>query len=650
MFLKMGTDDISFTRTVSTSVSTSSAADISSQEDPLSSTHSASASPIPASTSTPEDNTDNREASGNQPPLPEHSSIPSEDEEMSLVGTTASSTRTINNSPTQPAVSFSSSTAYPTTSSAINALASDRSEALALFSSLLKRSTEEAELLKLTEANTRANSGPPRKKVPRKSSLFPPSPPRSKRSLLEMFDNSGQPPSPCYMADDEEEYDTPEKATISRDLDASSPRKRRRPESSSSPSDLPPIHPTLGGSVGHQNQSPSLPLAQLVADLPKKEIKRWSIKTVRINEELNTILEFEQSASIIPPSHYTKEQRAQDEEEEDQEDQEGQDDQEEEEQVRTSSSARPVFSFLSLSSSATSSSSSSSTSSSSASDCSLPNWPWAPSQATLPMDMDTEPTDRSQDQNALDDPKSNQEQKMPFVMSLTNTSQQVLDFAASLNRLWAPPKLRTSFSDMSFNSSKSRENQPVSPQSPVSTSWSPDPAAFSSPATQITAQPRLPMMRREMSMPSLGAGLEFWSKASTSNNSEKIESWSDESSYSQHKPIHHDPTATSSKSKERGADRPRSREDSLFHPYRRPSPGATPVSSSSPPATETPQISLVDLLQGPSSSLTPRLSRSSSFSGSDRPAPVLKRQASTSAIKEFLQTEPSSTASAAKAT
>ncbi|KAF9311785.1 hypothetical protein BG003_007034 [Podila horticola] len=268
------------------------------------------------------------------------------------------------------------------------------------------------------------------------------------------------------MADDEEEYDTPEKATISRDLDASSPRKRRRPESSSSPSDLPPIHSTLGGSVGHQNQSPSLPLAQLVADLPKKEIRQWSIKTVRINEELNTILEFEQSASIIPPSHYTKEQRAQDEEE-DQEDQEGQDDQEEEEeeeeeeeQVRTSNSARPVFSFLSLSSSATSSSSSSSTSSSSASDCSLPNWPWAPSQAALPMDMDTEPTDRSQDQNALDDPKSNQEQKMPFVMSLTNTSQQVLDFAASLNRLWAPPKLRTSFSDMSFNASKSRENQP----------------------------------------------------------------------------------------------------------------------------------------------------------------------------------------------
>ncbi|KAG0100089.1 hypothetical protein BGZ93_004245 [Podila epicladia] len=290
--------------------------------------------------------------------------------------------------------------------------------------------------------------------------------------------------------------------------------------------------------------------------------------------------------------------------------------------------------------------------------------------------MDTEPTDQSQDKIDQDDVKANQEQKKSFVMSLSNTSQQVLDFTASLNRLWAPPKLRASFSDMSFNASKSRENHSASPPSPVSTSWSPDPAAFSSPTTQIIAQPRMPMMRREMSMPSLGAGLDFWSKASTSNTSEKndvtpVQETS--SSTTDNLPsllsviegvgragLTSPPrstdsstvirTATNSKSKASRADRSRPRDESLFHPYRRPSSEVTPASSSSSQATGRPQATLVDLLQGPSLSSTPHLGRAASFSGTDRPAPVLKRQASTSAIKEFLPAETPSTANAAKAT
>ncbi|KAF9307308.1 hypothetical protein BGZ74_007118 [Mortierella antarctica] len=429
-----------------------------------------------------------------------------------------------------------------------------------------------------------------------------------------------------------------------------------------------------GGSVGHQSQSPSLPPAQLVADFPKKETKKRSIKTVRINEGLNTILEFEQNASIIPPSHYTKEQRAQEEDQEDNDDQEDREDQEdqEEEQAGISNRARPVFSFLSLSSSATAASTSTSLSSSSTSDFSLSNWPWAPSQPALSMDMDTEPTDQSPNKIDQDDSKANQEQKKHFAMSLSNTSQQVLDFAASLNRLWAPPKLRTSFSDMSFNASKPRENQSASPLSPVSMSWSPDPAAFSSPATQITAQPRMPMMRREMSMPSLGADLDFWSKASTSNTAEKNEITPVQetaSSTTGNLPsllsviegvgrayLTSPPrstgsstvirTTSSSKSKANRADRSRSRDESLFHPYRRPSSGTTPASSSLPPATETPRATLVDLLQGHSPSPTPRLGRAASFSGPDRPAPVLTRQASTSAMKESLQAESPSTAKA----
>ncbi|KAG0032893.1 hypothetical protein BGZ81_009840 [Podila clonocystis] len=291
------------------------------------------------------------------------------------------------------------------------------------------------------------------------------------------------------------------------------------------------------------------------------------------------------------------------------------------------------------------------------------------------MDLDTEPTGQSEDQIDRDDSKSNQEQKKPFAISLSNTSQQVIDFAASLNRLWAPPKLRISFSDMSFNASKAPENQSASPRPPVSTSWSPDPAAFSSPATQIATQPRLPMMRREMSMPSLGAGLDFWSKASSSITSETTEVLPvQETSPSAAgdapsllsviegvgragltSPPRNTSSSTvirtnaSSKSKESRADRSRSGDESLFHPYRRPSSGATSVSSS-PPATEARRTTLVDIPQGPSPSPTPRLGRAASFSGSDRPAPVLKRQASTTAVKEFLQAESPSTASAAKAT
>lgn len=491
------------------------------------------------------------------------------------------------------------------------------------------------------------------------------------------LDNSGHPLSPCYMADDEEEYDAPENPQTSRDSDASSPRKRRRPESSSSSSDL-ALHPAHGGNVRHQsNQShaPSLPLTQLVAEFPKKESKR-SVKTVRINEELNTILEFDQNASVVPPSDYAKEQQqAQEQEQEEQE----------KEQARNNKRARPIFSFVSLSSSSVnpaSTSTSTSCSSSRSSEFSLSTWPWPPSQAAVPMDMDTEPTDQSQDQDGQidqDHHKPDQEQETPFVMSLANTSQQVLDFATSLNRLWAPPKLRTSFSDMSFNASKSRETQSTSPRPAVSTSWSPDPAAFSSPttqtATQTTTQPRLPMMRREMSMPSLGASLDFWSKASISDCSEKAEVPSVEETSSRNavnaSPLisviegvgRADVTSpcntssstvtrapTSSKSKERGADRSRSKEETLFHPYRRPSSGATSVSSSSSTATsETPRTQRLGLLQE-SSCPTPRLGRSASFSGSARPAPVLKRQTSTSAIKDFLQADSSTAPNAAEAT
>lgn len=492
------------------------------------------------------------------------------------------------------------------------------------------------------------------------------------------LENSGHPLSPCYMADDEEEYDAPEKSQTSRDSDASSPRKRRRPESSFSSSDL-ALHPAHGGGVRHQsNQShaPSSPLSQLVAELGKKESER-SIKTVRINEELNTILEFDQNASVIPPSDYAKEQQqAQEQEQEEQE----------KEQARNNKRARPVFSFLSLSSSSVnpaSTSTSTSCSSSTSSEFSLSTWPWPPSQAAAPMDMDTESTDQPKDQDGQNDQdrlKPDQEQENPFVMSLANTSQQVLDFAASLNRLWAPPKLRTSFSDMSFNASKSREIQSTSPRSAVSTSWSPDPTAFSSPTaesvTQTTAQPRLPMMRREMSMPSLGASLDFWSKAPAISCSEKAEVPSVQEASSRSavdaphliseiegvsrvdmtSPLRNTSSSivtrvpTSSKSKERGADRIRSREETLFHPYRRSSSGATSVSSSSSTVTsETSRTQPLRLLQE-SSSPTSRLGRSASFSGSARPAPVLKRQASTSAIKDFLQANSSTVPNAAEAT
>lgn len=491
------------------------------------------------------------------------------------------------------------------------------------------------------------------------------------------LDNSGHPLSPCYMADDEEEYDAPENTPTSRDSDAFSPRKKRRSESSSS--DL-ALHPAQGGSFRHQrNQShaPSLPLTRLVAELPKMESKR-SIKTVRINEELNTILEFDQNASVVPPSDYAKEQQQAQEQEQELEERE-------KEQSRNNNRARPIFSFLSLSSSSVDPAStfiSTSCSSSTSSDFSLSALPWPPSQAAVPMYMDTKSADQPQNQvgqNDQDRLEPDQEQKTPFVISLANTSQQVLDFAASLNRLWAPPKLRTSFSDMSFNASKSRETQSTSPRSAVSTSWSPDPVAFSSPTThsgtQTITQPRLPMMRREMSMPGLGASLDFWSKASTSNSSEKAEvppvqetssrsvaeapslismiesiSRADMTSPTRNSSS---PTATrtttSSKSKERGADRFRPREESHFHPYRRPSSGAISVSSSSSTATsETPRTQPSGLLQ--ESSPTPCLSRSASFSDSAQPAPVLKRQASTSAIKNFLQANSSTTPNAAEAT
>ncbi|KFH70179.1 hypothetical protein MVEG_04981 [Podila verticillata NRRL 6337] len=676
MFLKMGADDISSTNTVPTSTSS---ADICSQEE-LSVRPAHSESPNLASTSTSEGN-GNRAALGTQPPpLPEHSNIPSQDEEMVLANTSAQPTLSINISSSHPVEgSCSSSTSVnPATSDIINEAASGRSEALALFTSLLKRSTEEAELLKLTDANTRANSGPSRKRTPRKSTLFSPSPPRSKRPLLEILENSDRPLSPCYMADDEEEYDAPEKSQTSRDSDASSPRKRRRSESSFSSSDL-ALYPAHGGSVRHQSnqgRALSLPLTQLVAELPKKESER-SIKTVRINEELNTILEFDQNASVVPPSDYAKEQQqAQEQEQEEQE----------KEQASNNKRARPIFSFLSLSSPSAnpaSTSTSTSCSSSTSSEFSLSTWPWPPSQATLPMDMDTESTDQPQDQDGQDDQdhlKPDQEQESPFVMSLANTSQQVLDFTASLNRLWAPPKLRTSFSDMSFNASKSREAQSTSPRSTVSTSWSPDPAAFSSftaqAATQTTNQPRLSMMRREMSMPSLGASLDFWSKAPTSSCSEKAEVPSVQETSSRSTvdasprisviesaggaditspPRNTRSSAvtripTSSKSKERGADRSRSREETLFHPYRRSASGASLVSSSFSAATsETPRTQPLGLLQE-FPSPTPPLGRSASFSGSARLAPVLKRQASTSAIKDSLQTDSSTAPNAAEAT
>ncbi|KAG0339955.1 hypothetical protein BG004_006596 [Podila humilis] len=497
------------------------------------------------------------------------------------------------------------------------------------------------------------------------------------------YGSSEQPPSSCYMGDNEGKCTTEQTSSTDQESsDERSPRKKQRPAG-------PQLSPYP---LRHQPPSSNLVADRAIVaqQSQKSEPTAHVPKTVSFNEDLNTILEFERYSAIIPPTPYVYKPRP----------------------------PGPIIEKpQSLHSIHYNNYINSLINDDNDDETDLDTSPWPCSQRALIMDMDTiaEPTpSQSAGEDELGSLDSldyyEQDNDEPFVMSLENTTQQVLDFATSLNRLWAPPKLQTSFSDMSSSASHSNGTGAFSlspqmslspfPSSPPARTWRPDPNAFAVSSTSASqgsfkasfSSPGAPMIRRELSMPNLGTGAEFWSlthpKCENDNgngippSSQRalMQETTEASSFlstvdsAGKAGLISQPTLqgssmlsaskSKSRSKDRGLERSRARDNTTFHPYRRPigsgisavtgSSATTKSSSSSSPSSsqntstiaESPRNSQplsFSQTQCPSTAVTTScatstpLSRSASFSGTTRHPPKLRRLVSAPAIADHWQ-------------